>query len=175
MATLALPADPSTGTTGYSSLQITLHWSIALLVLFQLVFGESMTAAVDAAAEGGAASAFDQQFASLHYWSGIGILVLVAVRLALRLIQGVPATDSSLPRWMTRASSAVHWLFYGLLVAVPVTGLLGYYAGAPFGDIHAWSKPVFIGLIAVHGLAAFYHQFWLKDGRLTRMARPRQA
>ena len=55
------------------------------------------------------------------------------------------------------------------LVAVPVTGLLGYYYGNPFGDIHAWAKPVFVGLIALHGLAALYHQFWVKDGTLTRM------
>ena len=27
---------------GYSSIQIALHWSIAALVLFQLIFGESM-------------------------------------------------------------------------------------------------------------------------------------
>ena len=48
---------------GYSLLQITLHWIVAALVIFQLFFGESMTAAVDAVAEGGTASSFDQQFA----------------------------------------------------------------------------------------------------------------
>jgi cytochrome b561 len=32
---------------GYSGLQIGLHWSIAALVFFQLVFGESMTIVVE--------------------------------------------------------------------------------------------------------------------------------
>ncbi len=36
----------------YSTLQIALHWLIAAAVLFQLVFGESMTNVVDAAEEG---------------------------------------------------------------------------------------------------------------------------
>jgi cytochrome b561 len=63
-------------------------------------------------------------------------------------------------------------LFYALLVAVPVTGLLGYYFEGPYGDIHSWAKPVFIGLIAIHAAAALFHQFWLKDGTLTRILKP---
>ena len=38
--------------TGYSSIQIALHWLIAALVLFQLVFRESMVAGRDAAETG---------------------------------------------------------------------------------------------------------------------------
>ena len=44
-----MPTQPR---SGYSSLQIALHWSIAALVLVQLLFGESMTTVVDAAEEG---------------------------------------------------------------------------------------------------------------------------
>ena len=158
--------------TGYSVLQISLHWIIAALVLFQLIFGESMTAAVDAAAEGTKASAFDLQFASLHYWFGIAILALVGVRLAVRLMRGVPAAHPSSPVWTDLIARLAHGLFYLLLVAVPVTGLLGYYVEKPFGDIHAWAKPVFIGLISVHALGALFHQLWMKDGTLSRMLKP---
>jgi cytochrome b561 len=157
---------------GYSLLQISLHWVIAALVIFQLFFGDSMTHALDAVAEGTTASAFDVQFASLHYWFGIAILALVGVRLIVRITQGVPPTAVSTPRWSDLAARIAHGLFYFLLVAVPVTGLLGYYVEGPFGDIHAWAKPVFIGLIAIHGMAALYHQFWVKDGILTRMLKP---
>jgi cytochrome b561 len=34
------------------------------------------------------------------------------------------------------------------------------------------AKPAFIILIAIHALAALYHQFWLKDGTLKRMLAP---
>jgi cytochrome b561 len=159
---------------GYSTLQIGLHWTIAAVILFQLVFGESMTAAVDAVAEGNAASPFDQTMANLHYWAGISVLVLVAIRLIVRLISGAPPHPNGALSWMAVASNAMHWLFYGLLFAVPITGLLGYYAEGPFGDIHAWAKPVFIGLIGLHAAAALFHQLWLKDGLLLRMLKPAQ-
>jgi cytochrome b561 len=163
------PAAPK---TSYSSLQIALHWLIAAIVLFQLVFGESMTATVDALAEGTAASAFDQQIATLHYWAGISVLALVAVRLGLRLFTGVPPVPAALHPAQALAARVTHWLFYGLLVVVPVTGLLGYYTEGPFGDIHSWAKPVFIALIVLHAAAALFHQLWLKDNLLMRMVRP---
>ncbi|MDW5317574.1 cytochrome b [Rhizobium sp. PL01] len=157
---------------GYSGLQITLHWLIAALVAVQLIFGESMTASVDAMAEGGAASPFDQTIASLHYWFGTAILVLVVLRLFVRLTHGAPSSPDGIPGWMSFASRITHWIFYALLIAVPVTGLLGFYTDGPFGDIHAWAKPVFIGLIALHAGAALFHQFWLKDGLLKAMLVP---
>ena len=156
---------------GYSIYQIGLHWLIAALVIAQLFIGESMSAVVEAAEEGEPVSALDARLADLHYYFGIAVLVLVAVRLTLRLMNGAPPPpDMSGP--LELAGKVSHWLFYALLVLVPVTGLLGYYFGDPFGEIHAWSKPVFIGLIALHVAAALYHQFWRKDGLLTRMLKP---
>ena len=67
----------------YSILQISLHRIIGALVIFQLVFGESMTHAVDAAAEGTVAAPSDAWPAWFHYW--FGILALVALRCWARL------------------------------------------------------------------------------------------
>ena len=156
---------------GYSMHQIGLHWLIALLVIFQLVFGESMIAYVDAAEEGEPVSALDSLLANLHYYVGLSILALVAVRLILRVRQGVPPPPES-NRAIEIAGQVSHWLFYALLVAVPITGLLGYYIGDPFADIHGWAKPVFIVLIALHVAASLYHQFWRRDGLLMRMMKP---
>lgn len=157
--------------TGYSALQILLHWLVAALVLFQLIFGESMTTVVDAAEEGTAVSPFDQTIATAHYWVGISILALVIIRLAVRLAQGAPEAVGP-ANWTTLAAKAVHAVFYLLLVAVPVTGLLTTYVSDEFGDIHALAKPAFIVLIAAHAGAALFHHFFLKDGTLKRMLVP---
>lgn len=156
---------------GYSGLQIGLHWLIAVLVLFQLIFGESMTTVVDAAEEGGTVSTTDQFLGGAHYWVGIAVLALVAVRLLVRMASGTPA-PSGTNSLSTIAASVAHWLFYILLVAVPATGLLAIYVSDEFGDIHTLGKPAFIVLIALHAAAALFHQFFLKDGTLRRMLVP---
>ena len=168
---MTIVADRVGAVRGYSIYQIGLHWLIAALVFVQLIFGESMTEFMEAAEEGEPVPALESNLADMHYYFGIAILALVAVRLALRLKNGTPPPPE--------ASSAIeiagkisHWLFYALLVAVPITGLLGYYLGDPYGEIHTFAKPVFIGLIALHVAASLYHQFWLQDGLLMRMLRP---
>ena len=156
----------------YSKLQIALHWLIAALVVFQLLFGESMTATVDALADGGQPSPADQTFASLHYWIGLSILVLALFRLGLRATSGAPASDPATPRWMRLAAKATHWAFYALLFAAPLTGLLAYYLWDWMGDVHALAKPVFIAFIGIHALAALFHHFVLRDATLRRMIVP---
>jgi cytochrome b561 len=156
--------------TGYTVTQISLHWLIAALVLFQLLFGESMEAAVDAAEEGEAVSGSDLWLSGAHYWVGISILCLVALRLALRLTSKTPnVRPTTLMDW---AATTLHWLFYALLFLVPVSGLLALYVNDEIGDIHKLAKPVFIVLIAMHAAAALYHQFVVKDGALRRMLVP---
>ena len=156
---------------GYSSIQIGLHWLIAALVLFQLLFGESMVAATDAAEEGQVLGSTDAVLATAHYWVGISILVLVAIRFAVRLRQGAPAAADDNPL-LALAAKATHWLFYALLVIVPVTGLLTVYVNPEIGEIHQLAKPAFIILIILHAGAALFHQFVLRDGTLMRMLAP---
>ena len=163
-----MPADAR---PGYSALQIGLHWTIATLVFFQLVFGESMVAVFEAAEDGGLASPDDQRLASLHYWFGIAILALALIRIAVRAVSGAPAPLGS--RLTARLATAVHMLFYVLLVVTPVLGLLGWYLGDPWAELHAYAKPVFIALITLHAGAALHHQFWIQDGTLRRMLAPR--
>lgn len=160
--------------TGYSTIQIALHWLIVAAVLFQLIFGESMTNVVEALEEGNAPGAGDLQLSSAHLWVGIAILFLLAIRLAIRVFTGAPEVIGA-PGLATLAATAMHWLFYALLVIVPVTGLLAKYVGDPWGDIHTIGKPVFIVLIVLHAAAALYHHFMLKDETLVRMIRPRNS
>jgi len=155
--------------THYSTIQIALHWAVAAMVFFQLLFGESMTHVVDAGEEGVVASQTDTLISIAHLWIGISILVLVAIRVGLRLVRGVPKPTEETSAIMAFAGRSAHFLFYVLLVAVPVTGLLTFYGVADLGEIHALAKPAFIVLIVVHALAAMFHHFVLKDGTLGRM------
>lgn len=165
-------AEARTEVIGYSRAQIILHWVIAVLVFAQLVFGENMTAFIEAAEEGGTVSGLGTNLASMHYYFGLCILALVLVRLALRITTGVPSKPKT-NGMLDLLARLTHWLFYVLLIIVPVTGLLGYYLGDPYGEWHTLAKPVFIALITLHVAAALYHQFWRKDGLLMRMLKPR--
>ncbi|MEO6012361.1 MAG: cytochrome b/b6 domain-containing protein [Devosia sp.] len=161
----------TTTRTGYASIQIGLHWCIASLVVFQLVFGESMVKATEAAEEGEPIGGTDALLATAHYWVGLSILALVFFRLAVRIWMGT-STSTETNRLLALLVGAVHWAFYTLLVVVPVTGLLAIYANPEISEIHALAKPVFIALIAVHAAAALFHQFVLRDGALMRILVP---
>ncbi len=138
----------------YTLAQIVLHWSIAALVIWQLVFGEEMEVLEHPAN----ADAIDLFLANSHIWVGFAILALVALRIVLRLVQGAPP-----PIETGRATAIVarvsHAAFYVLLVAVPVTGILDYYFHLPTGELHELGKPLFIVLIVLHVAATLWHQF----------------
>ena len=55
------------------------------------------------------------------------------------------------------AAKVTHGLFYLLLVVTPVTGLLAFYVGGSFGDIHELAKPVFIVLIVLPPCSQVLH------------------
>jgi cytochrome b561 len=156
---------------GYSIYQIVLHWLIAALVIAQLFLGESMAEVVEAIEDGKTVSPLENTLADVHYYFGIAVLALVVVRLGLRLKNGAPPPPDTNGA-LEIASRLSHWLFYVLLVTVPIMGLLGYYFGDPYGEIHSYAGPVFIGLISLHVVASLYHQFWRKDGLLMRMLKP---
>lgn len=162
---------PSDGRGGYSAIQILLHWLIALLVLFQLLFGESIGMVLRAERRGTVPDPSDVTLANFHYWVGITILILVLLRILMRLMLGAPQSAGG-SGMSELAAKATHGLFYLMLVATPVTGLIAFYVGGLFGEIHEFAKPVFIVLIVLHALAALWHQFWLKDGTLRRMVVP---
>lgn len=102
-----------------------------------------MTRFVAATGEGTAPNAQDTVLASAHHWAGILILVLLVARFGLRFIYGVPVHSPTTPRLMALAGNVTHWAFFGLLVAVPVSGLPTYYGVLDLGDIHGLARPVF--------------------------------
>jgi cytochrome b561 len=158
---------------GYSKAQIGLHWLTVLLVAYNLIIDNNMRPMLRAAANGTQPNASDLLMANLHAWIGFAILAVVAIRMALRVLHGVPpAPDDEAPplQFLAKAS---HWLFYILLFALPITGALAYYAGYnELGDLHGGVlKLALWAVIVAHAAAALWHHFYKKDNVLTRMLR----
>ena len=157
-------------TASYTLSQILLHWAIAALVLWQLVFGESLPKVEHMTASGETVGATDAFLASSHLWAGFAILGLVIIRLALRLRRGaVPAEGTPLA---ALAARIMHDLFYVLLFLMPITGIGAYFFDLPTGEIHELGKPVLIVLIAGHVAAALWHLVLKRDGTMRRMLVP---
>ena len=78
-----------TGPSHYSWLQIALHWTIAALVIFQLVVNSGMQNAFDDMMDGHGVEDFG--WAALHIGVGITVLVLAAIRLAEPVPRDAPA------------------------------------------------------------------------------------
>lgn len=158
--------------SGYSRTQIGLHWGVAALVIFQLFYGEDMSHVMRATARGAIITPSDAFWADIHYYIGVAVLALVLARLLIRLVRGAP--EPAQQGFMRKAAALSHGGFYILLIAAPVLGLLAYYLGKPFGDLHEFCKPALIILIGAHAAAALFHHFWLKDDTLRRMLAPGQ-
>lgn len=160
--------------SSYSLAQITLHWLIAAMVIFQIVFGEAIEEAAEAAEEGHRISAGEAFLADAHIWIGFAVLALTVLRVAIRLMRGAPATPANEPALALLAMKVTHLAFYALLFAAPITGAIAYYLLPEAGEIHEAMKPAFIVLIAIHVLATLWHQIVLRDDVMKRMIRPAQ-
>ncbi|MEZ5796076.1 MAG: cytochrome b/b6 domain-containing protein [Paracoccaceae bacterium] len=153
--------------TGYSGAQIGLHWLIALGVLANYLFSEGMGKALHQKMEG---AEITVAIAPLHVWLGVAVLVLVALRLVLRLLQGAPAQE---PGAQGRLAAGMHGLLYLLMLAMPLGGALTWFGGIEaLGDGHALAANLLMLLAGLHAVMGLYHHYVLKDGTLKRMMRP---
>lgn len=127
-----------------------------------------------------------------HYWFGICILLLLAVRLFARFSQPTPAIVPQQPQWQHHLAKVVHLAIYVLMLVMPLLGLFLLSADAVplrlFGaelpaliaadaataewleDLHEIGATIGYYLIGIHALAALFHHYWLKDNTLVRMS-----
>ena len=171
--------------TRYDTVAMSLHWLIAVLLIFMLFFGGDLM-------KGEKAGSFFGP--SLHASIGSAILVLSALRLVWRLLNPPPAYPASMAPWEQMAAKATHLLFYVLLIGMPLTGWLatpkflseegammglsvfGAFPlpgapnlGLPMKDFHEIGSNLGIALLALHVVAALKHHFINRDGVLRRM------
>ena len=97
----------------FSTLQRTLHWLMAAMVLAMLFIGIGMVSTV--------APRYGTLVA-IHKPLGISILLLVLIRLGVRLWKGAPALPADLPGWQAEAAKASHLLLYALMILMPLIG-----------------------------------------------------
>ena len=152
-------------TTGYSGVQIALHWLVAVLILVAWLSGEGAEEAMEVVEEGGVAGFVP------HVAFGLSILALVVIRVLVRLGRGAPAAPGAPGSLAVKAADWGHRLIYLLMILVPLGGASVFFLGLDVGDVHGLAANLLMLLVLGHALMALYHQYVLKDGLLRRMMR----
>lgn len=156
---------------GYSRTQIALHWAVAALVAAQYLFNDAIAEAWSAHVQG-KAYGFDP-LVPAHVAGGVLILALVLWRIALRATRGVPPLPESEHPALHLLAQVTHLAFYGVLIALSVSGALAWFADVrPAAGAHNVLKVILLALIVLHVLAVIFHQSVLKSGVMQRMVRP---
>ncbi|MCO1621541.1 cytochrome b [Pseudomonas putida] len=156
-----------------------LHWLMAALILAMLFIGVSMVADL---------SLRHPVLISLHKATGLALLVLVVLRIAVRLSVPHPPLPNDLPKLQRWAAGASHLLLYGLMLSMPLLGWamlsagdyprpLGLPAIAPHNlqlyavlrQAHGWAGYLLFATVLVHVGAALMHAWVRRDGVLRSM------
>jgi cytochrome b561 len=155
--------------TGYSGLQIGLHWAIGILIVMNWFVSDGMEESFDGMMEGGAVTGWTP---AIHVWTGVAVLVLVAIRLLMRLFSGVPEQASG-NALLDTAGRWGHRLLYALMIAGPALGAISWFGMVDVtASYHVLVMNALLILALGHSVVAIFHQFVLKDGLLMRMIRP---
>ncbi|MGE5539372.1 MAG: cytochrome b [Gemmatimonas sp.] len=175
---------PTGTTTGYSPLSKAIHWIMAAFVLAIIPIGLTMTRLPPGKLQ-------DNLF-FVHESFGATILALACIRVAVRLIRGVPAPYPGLEPWQRIAAAASHHLLYVLIFVVPLLGWAGASAyrsaisvygvfelppilpvNKPVAEtifiVHIAAAYLMTAVVALHIGAALMHGFVKRDGVLGRM------
>lgn len=99
----------------YGIISRALHWIIVLAIIAQWLLAE---ADEDSGPLYG--SSFDAL--TLHQSIGLSVLLLATVRLAWRFLNPTPAWPADMKSYEVTLARAVHFAFYVLLFAIPITG-----------------------------------------------------
>lgn len=109
----------------YSAVAITLHWLIAVAILSMIPMGWWMGDAINDPAQ----QALAYRVFQIHKSVGFLILGLTVLRIVWRLSHPVPALPAQMKVWEQFAARATHVAFYGLMLALPLTGWIYVSAG----------------------------------------------
>jgi len=156
---------------GYSSVQIGLHWLIAISIIAAFFTHEVMH------------DRFDERLASgitpgpsdgtWHTILGGLAFALVIVRVIVRWRRGAPPAPEETSPQLARAIHWGHMLIYALIIGVPLGGMAAWFGGIEIaGGVHGIVGKLLMLVVLGHAGMAIFHQVALKDGTLMRMLRP---
>jgi cytochrome b561 len=174
----------TTTRTRFAIPQRMLHWLMAICILSMLFIGVGMVSTI---------TTKYLTLVQIHKPLGIAILVLALIRLVLRLYYGAPALPADLPAPMKLAAELSQYIFYALMIAMPLIGWAmlsaAEYPVVLVGGVHLPSiLPVspslhtllwhahyylafaFFGLILMHVSAILFHKLVRNDGVFEAMA-----
>ncbi len=170
----------------YSSLTISLHWLMLLLIIASYTFILIRT-------EFPKGSEPRALVKMLHFSIGVTIFALVWVRIAARLAGGpAPAITPTPPALQHRLGKLAHLALYGLMIGMPIGGMLilsfegeaipffGLFEFGPFltanegyaetvEELHELGGTIGYFLIGLHAAAGLYHHYVRRDDTLKRM------
>lgn len=174
--------DTDQQTRRYHPALVTLHWLVALLLLFVLPLGFLQKLVKE------------DVYDVVNFWHvnlGFTVFLLMWLRLGVRRRTRVPASAAGTPAWAARLGVLNHRLFYALLLIEPILGYLTTNAQgyplvwfnlvpiwSPFGKsdaadailaIHFYVAWVILALIVLHVCGALYHRIVRRDDTLSRM------
>jgi cytochrome b561 len=153
----------------YSSLQIALHWTIAALVVFQLLVHDGMVDAFEASMHGEPVGG-NIGWAYLHIGVGVSVLLLAIVRLTVRLNRGAPPVHHDKPEFLVWLAYTTHILLYTFIFLMPLSGAIAWFFELDFSaGIHVLAKNILIPLVTLHVVGALTEHFVLKNDTLVRM------
>lgn len=156
---------------GYTRTQIALHWVIFLLIAAQFVFHDAISEAYHDLMKTG--DFVRGPLVAQHIFSGILILALAIWRIVLKLKRGAPALPEDEPRALQIAAHATHGILYLLLLLVPISGGVAWFASVkPAAEAHEVLKTVLLLVVLIHFLGALFQKFVLKSNVMERMLRP---
>lgn len=166
----------------YDRVAIFLHWSIAFLIAAAFVLGLTVD-------EFG--KTYEHMVVNTHSLIGLGVLLLTLIRIGWRLGHPAPPSPQAAGAWMKALAGITHAALYALMLAVPLIGLPTlFYRGRgldfglfqipaflsrqpeifrPLTEIHELGAYALVALAAGHIAAALYHQWYLRDGLVSRM------
>lgn len=185
----------SNSVTSYGSVTKSFHWLTALLILSNLPLGwfaTDLAHQIETAPTEELIARATFLF-SLHKTFGVAIFFVALARILWALSQPKPGLLNGDRGLEARAAETVHWLLYGSLVLVPLSGWVHHAATSgfapiwwPFGQnlplvpkseavseiastLHYVLMLVLVGAIAAHVAGAFKHHLFDKDATLRRM------